>query len=268
MGTDGGNGKLKTAGRWLASHRKLVLGLIVGLSILQRVVAFAELSDSPCFHQHKWKHSDMNFFHSWAQEIARGDLLTDQDLHPQHGWHQRCAHEYFREHPEELAALKEAGKIPTADPDKLRWDHEEQFDALSAEMWNRWYGGRQFQQEPLYAYVMALFYGIFGAEMGLIVILQLIAGVLTNVLIYLIARRHFGDVAAVLAALMALLFGPFLMYEMVLLRTSFITFLGLLLIWTTERAMDKGTWRSWLLAGVVSGIAVLLKMIFIVFPMA
>jgi 4-amino-4-deoxy-L-arabinose transferase-like glycosyltransferase len=32
--------------------------------------------------------------------------------------------------------------------------------------------------------------------------------------------------------------------------------------------MDKGTWRSWLLAGVVSGVAVLLKMIFIVFPMA
>ena len=55
-------------------------------------------------------------------------------------------------------------------------------------------GGLTFYQEPLYAYLMAVTYKIFGGDHRWVAFSgSSVLGVLTNVLIYLLARRMFGD---------------------------------------------------------------------------
>jgi 4-amino-4-deoxy-L-arabinose transferase-like glycosyltransferase len=195
----------------------------------------------------------MNFFDFWAKAIAGGDWLTDKVLHPYHSWHQIVATSYFRMHPEAAKSLAQEANSPGhhADPGRV--------------LWNRWYGGKTFHQEPLYPYLLALTYKIFGTEVLWVFVWQLLLGVFSNILVYLIARRHFGVVVAAVAGLLAVLCGPTLYYDLVLLRASLIIFMGLVLVQVTDVALERNTWPWWLLTGLTCGLAFLLKTTFLLF---
>ncbi len=90
---------------WLARRRVYVLAGLVLVAVLLRVVYFRQLNAGPLVGQHRWDQTDMNFFDRWASEIAGGDWLTDQALHPVHRWHQMLADAHFRTHPQEEAKL-------------------------------------------------------------------------------------------------------------------------------------------------------------------
>ncbi|MCP4594842.1 MAG: glycosyltransferase family 39 protein [bacterium] len=242
---------------WLVRHRARTLLLIVVLSMTVRVIYFAQLSAGPCIRMHGFTQSDMAFFDEWARTVAAGDWLTDRDMHPQHQWHDLIAELHFVTHPEERAALEHA--LADADsettPTRLLWD--------------RWYGGRRFYQEPLYPYLIAATYRVFGADVRWVFMWQLLAGVLTNVLVYLIARRCFGDVVAVVAGGLVLLCGPLLFHELVLLRSSMVTLVGLVLVfWLTDPGLESRSWRPWLLIGLLCGIAILLRALFGLFSLS
>ncbi len=238
------------AERWLVAHRPWVLGVVVGASVLVRAAYFVQLNAGPCVWQHCWEETDMHFFDAWARQIAAGDWLTDQSLHPHLGWHRQIAASYFRDHPREAAAMTEAGSLDglPADPSRALWD--------------RWYGGKRLHQEPLYPYLIALTYKWLGPDVRWVFAWQMLLGVLTNVLIYWIARRHFGDSVALVAAVLAVLCAPLLYREMLLLRETVIVFAGLGIVFFAEQAAARGTWRWWLLAGLASGIGILLKSTF------
>ena len=87
----------------------------------------------------------------------------------------------------------------------------------------KWAGGSTFYQEPLYAYLMAVTYKIFGGDHRWVFLWQLVLGVLTNVLIYLLARRMFGDLVGTVAGALAVLCSPMMFYELILCasRSSF-----------------------------------------------
>jgi hypothetical protein len=239
--------------QWLLRRRRAVLVAIVAASVLIRVVYFLELCGGPCLWQHRWDQSDMHFFDAWARTLSAGDWLTDRSLHPYARWHEQIAAVYFREHPEEKAALEvdPAPRGGRADPARLLWD--------------RWYGGKRFHQEPLYPYLIGFTYALLGADVRWVFGWQLALGVAGNVLIYLIAARYFGTLVATLAALLAVLCGPLLFYELVLLRTTLITLTGLLLVYAADRTLERNTWRPWLLCGLVLGLALLLNTTFAVF---
>ena len=239
------------AARWLENHRPLVLGGVIALSIAVRVVYFVQLSAGPCVWQHRFAQSDMNFFDIWAQRIADGDWLTDRSLHPHHNWHKLVADRYFAEHPEELATIE---RVVAADgigvePARVLWD--------------RWYGGKRFHQEPLYSYVIALTYKLLGPDVRWVFAWQMLLGVASNALVYILARRYFGDPVALVAAVLAVLCGPVLFYEMVLLRSTLITFTGLVLAYLAEVALKRTTWHAWLAIGVAFGAALTLKTSFV-----
>lgn len=235
---------------WLGAHPWLVVGVVLLLSLLIRVACFLELNQGPCVWQHRWAQTDMNFFDRWARDIAAGDWLTDQSLHPHHDWHRLIALEYLEERPEEaarLAALRSPDGSPV-DPSTVLWD--------------RWYGGKRFHQEPLYPYLIASTYTIFGHDPRWVFAWQLLLGAVGNVLIYLIGRRAFGHTAGAAAGVLAVLCGPLLFYEMILLRTSLAVFLGLLLVYVADVAMERMSLRSWLLVGLVLGLSLLLNSTF------
>jgi 4-amino-4-deoxy-L-arabinose transferase-like glycosyltransferase len=94
---------------------------------------------------------------------------------------------------------------------------------------------------------------------------QAMLGIASIFLVFVVSSRIFGHLAATIAALLGLLSGPLLFYEMVLLRTALITFTGLALVWLILWAERTSTWRRWLTTGIAFAAAVLVKTIFVIF---
>lgn len=236
--------------RRLKQYNRHILVGIIAVSLLIRAGYFLELNHGPLVQQHRWTATDMYFFDQWAQVIADGDWLTDRALHPYVDWHRTAAEAHFTLHPEKRAAFQEEGEEKD-DPGRL--------------LWNAWYGEKTFHQEPLYPYLIALTYTVIDRDVRWVFAWQLLLGVLNTMLIYQLACRFFGVVSGIAAALCALLCGPLLMYDMVLLRASLISCAGLTLIYLVDRAQQQESRRWWFVTGMACGMALLLKMTFLLF---
>lgn len=234
--------------RWLGERRRMVLFVIVLVSALLRVGYYAQLVDSPHLSQQQGPNFDMGFFSDWAERITAGDWLSEDEsdperpLHPLHAWHLSIALIHFDEPP--------VPSVDEVDPQRLE---------AYRKLWNGWYGPKRFHQEPLYPYLIALTYAVFGPDMRHVYVWQLLAGICVNVLVYLLARRCFGDLIGTLSGFLAVFCAPLLLFDMVLLRVTLITLAGLLLVYLTELALEKKSWIWYLGAGLALAPAVLLK---------
>lgn len=244
---------------WLSSHRRKVLAIVVVVASLLRVVAFCEFQRSPVMGTHEYSQMDTLFFHRWAQRIAWEDALGKVPVHPVHLWHLQVAAEYHDRHPEILG--KKFGDLT-----------EQEREAAARKIWDRWYGGTRFHQEPLYPYLVAALYRIWGSpEARVVYLLQMAGGVLTVALLFLVTVQLFGDLAALLTAGLAMLWGPMIHYEVVLLRTSFISLAGVALLYCGQRIIDSrdqngiGRMARLLAFGCLIGAATALKSTLLVF---
>jgi hypothetical protein len=124
--------------KWCSSNRNIIIGLIILVSVLFRVVYFNQINDTHLINSHQWKESDMSFFDTWASIISEGNILSDTALHPMHQWTKAVAARYFKDHPAVYESLKKQSGSDTLKntPSKMLWD--------------KWYGGKRFHQEPLY----------------------------------------------------------------------------------------------------------------------
>jgi 4-amino-4-deoxy-L-arabinose transferase-like glycosyltransferase len=231
--------------QWLRRHRAAVVAAIVAVSALFRVAYFVQLARGPCLWHHRWTESDMSFFDAWAKSIVAGDWLTDRSLHPVHEWTRALAEQHFRAEPQDAQQL-EAEASPSG-------------GSAVERLWDRWYGGKRFHQEPLYPYMVAATYAVLGPDVRWVFAWQMLLGILGNVLVWLLARRSFGDTVGAVAAGMCVLYGPLLFYEAVLLREAPLTLAGLAAAWAMTAAMDRDRPRWWVCAGAVIGLAALLK---------
>lgn len=229
---------------WLAArHRMLLVALVLGSALL-RVAYWLELRDGPMVLAHLRTQSDMHFFDAWARAIAAGDWLSNGAYHPLMAWQQDCARQWFEMAP---AARR---LYPGTDLEAAR------------SLWNHWLGGKAFHQEPLYVYLVALTYRLFGPEVRFVFYWQMCLGVASNALIWQLARRYFGELTAAVAALIALLFAPLMFYEVALVRTTLTAFIGLALALLTDSALERGTLRAWGLAGLAFGVSLLCQTTF------
>ncbi|MFQ5807391.1 MAG: glycosyltransferase family 39 protein [Phycisphaerae bacterium] len=235
---------------WLRRRRKHLLTAIVAIAFLLRVFCFLELANSPCFWWHEWTESDLHTFHSWALAIGDGDWWSTTVRPPLHGWHREIAEDYARIFPERWAALKAAN--PSSDP-----------DSAARALWNHWCGGGRTYQGPLYPYLIAGTYLLLGPAVGWVYAGQILLGIVSVMLVHVLARRYFGEVAAIMAAALALLYGPLLFYEFVLLRVTLIVFWGLLLVFLLDEARERPTVPAWAAVGVTLGLSVALKAHFV-----
>jgi hypothetical protein len=231
---------------WLAARRHFTLAAVAALAIALRVACFVELATSPCYWVHEWTESDMNTFHRWALKIAEGDAWSRSVGPPIHQWHHEAAVGFARAFPQRWAEIQ--ARTGTDDP-----------AAAVRLLWNQWCGGGRTYQGPLYPYLIAFLYYLLGPAVGWVFAVQTLLGVGSVLLVYLLTRRYFGDLAAVIAAVLALGYGPLLFFEFVLLRASLIVFFGLLLVFLLDRAHERRTALSWLPVGVILGLALALK---------
>lgn len=239
--------------QWLGVRHKQVIALLVLLWIVIRAFMVHAIADGPLIQMYKWPASDNCFFDEWARTLAGGDWLNRRPLHPYHPWHREFAELYLKQHPEKLDQILKSnpGRDSAFTPGKA--------------LWNEWYGGNTYHQEPLYAYVLALLYVIAGDGVYWMAVLQNVLGVLSGLLLWLTARRYFGDTAALLTGLLYLFCGIILFQEDLLLRTSWSVFFAILTTWTFDRAFEKRTKPAFFTAGLSVGLAFVLQSTFILF---
>jgi 4-amino-4-deoxy-L-arabinose transferase-like glycosyltransferase len=241
---------------WLTRHRMAVWLAIVLASIALRGLYFAQLSAGPGIAFHRLDETDMNYYDRWGWQIAHGDWLSTSIGVPMHPWHRDVAALYLAEHPDARAALQREAAASAEKAD---------IDAL---LWSRWLGRHQFYQDPLYAYLIGVTYRLAGADVRGVFVWQMAMGVLTNVLIWSLSRRFFGETVAACAAVLTLLCGLLMYYELILLRESAIVFAGLALTWQIDRAFSRQRWTGFAVLGVSLGVACMLKSTFVLAGLA
>jgi 4-amino-4-deoxy-L-arabinose transferase-like glycosyltransferase len=226
------------------TRTRTFLAAILVTAALMRVTFMVEMADTPLPVLHTWQETDMAFFHTWGETIASGDVLGKVPLHPFHGWHEAVAREYLS---------PKMGQPPSKE--------------AATELWDGWYGGRRFHQEPAYPYLLG---GIFalGQTPLSVRLLQTFLGLCSLVLLFAVTRRLMGDHVALLATGLAALFGPLMFFEQILLRVTLILFTGLASLLLCLRALELRTRGAFFLAGLALGIALLVKSTIMLFALA
>jgi hypothetical protein len=231
----------------------LVLGLLLVVWSIPRLRYASEIDAKNLQIFNRWDQSDNRFFLDWADTIAAGDLLGRTPNHPVHEWHVALAKEWLTNHPEDAKALK-AELAPDADE-----------AALHLALWNRWYGGPQFHQEPLYPYLLAGLKTLFGDAYIGGYVFQSLLGLVNGLLIFLLTRRWFGPGAAVIAGVLYAFSGFLMFHEQTILRTTATCTMTLLLVYQGLGLLDGPSRKRWILFGLTSGLAILLQSIFLLF---
>ena len=119
----------------------------------------------------------------------------------------------------------------------------------------RGYGPMPFYMAPLYPYVLAFIYKVFGHNFTIVYFFQEILGVLNVFLVYLIGRRLFGHAAGLIAGLLITLYAPVVYLESKLLTETLAITLSLGSLLMLLRAMDKPTILKFLATGVMLGLS-------------
>ncbi|HET9482174.1 MAG TPA: tetratricopeptide repeat protein [Candidatus Polarisedimenticolia bacterium] len=131
-----------------------------------------------------------------------------------------------------------------------------------------WIGTDVFEMSPLYSYLLAVFFTIFGEDLRLLRLMQIGVGALTCVLTLQLAGTLFGRREALLAGLGCAAYAPFFFYEGQVMK-EFLTpplataALLLLLKARGEEAEGFNVWPA-ALAGALIGLAALVRDNFLV----
>jgi 4-amino-4-deoxy-L-arabinose transferase-like glycosyltransferase/cytochrome c-type biogenesis protein CcmH/NrfG len=104
-----------------------------------------------------------------------------------------------------------------------------------------WLGTTPFVQSPLYAYLLGIFIKLFGPALTPILVVQSLVGVGTVLLTYVAGRRFFDARHGLVAAAFLAIYGPFVFYEGMVMKTFLSPFLTILLALLLERAQRAST---------------------------
>ncbi len=223
---------------WFQKKSTWIIALLLFGWLITRVSLFTSVVNEPIYVLYQWDDSDNRFFDDWAKRIAAGDVLGREAYHPYHSWHKAFAEYYFQKHPEKEREILEAN--PNRDSTFVAGE----------ELWNEWYRGNTFHQEPLYPYLLAVLYKLTGNGVYWMLFLQCIIGLISGFILWKISKKYFGDTVAFISGILYLLCGIILFQETVLLRTTWTVFFTLLNIWTFDLAFEKRTRKSFFIAGI------------------
>jgi len=102
-----------------------------------------------------------------------------------------------------------------------------------------WLGKDPFVQSPLYAYLLGLFMKLAGDGITPILVAQSLVGCGTVLLTYVAGRRLLDERHGLLAGLLVALYGPFIFYEGMVMKTFLSPFFTILLVLLLDRARER-----------------------------
>jgi hypothetical protein len=241
---------LDTIEHKIQKNSKWILGILILIWIISRISIFTSVEHTPLQVMYNWANSDNRFFNEWALKITAGDYIGQEPYHPYHSWHKEFAEYYLAKHPEK--ELEILSKFPQRDSSFIP----------GVKLWDEWYGGNTFHQEPFYPYLLALLYKLTGDGIYWMLALQCLFGIFSGILIWRISKFYFGNTAALIAGIIYSLCGIIIFQEVILLRTSWIVFFTLLNVYIIELAFRKNEWNYFLLSGTTLGLAYLVQSTF------
>jgi len=110
---------------------------------------------------------------------------------------------------------------------------------------------------PLYPYMLAFFYRIFGPRPEVVLWFQVLLGSASCGLIYLLGRMVFSRAVGLLAALMGALYVVEIFYEGALLTTTVLYVLNLAFLVSILWALGRRRWFFWVIPGLLLGLSAL-----------
>lgn len=128
-----------------------------------------------------------------------------------------------------------------------------------------WLGDAVFHYNPLYPYFLGLCYAVFGHSYLIPKLIQIVMGTSSCLLLYLVSKRLFGHAVALIAGLMAAVYGTFIFFDELLLATSLSVFLFLATTLLLLRAASRPTVLRCVLAGLVLGVTFVARPSFLPF---
>jgi len=131
---------------------------------------------------------------------------------------------------------------------------------------HHWLGSYATGYSPVYSYLIAGVFQIFGVSLNSIFLFQMILDLALVYLIFQTTCLLFGEKEiGLLAAFLAACYGPFLYYEGSILRESVIGFCNLLSFFLMLKAFKENQKGYFLFAGVGIGLAMALRPGFLIF---
>lgn len=203
------------------STRHLVLALVM-LALVVRLIHFLIILPGPMVTYHRTApESDMYVFDQWARKIARGDLFSRQLFYALHPW---------------------------------------QLEAAPPQKWMEWYGAAPiFFKAPIYPYLIAFLYWLFGEALLPVVALQIAASSISVLLLFRITKRLFDATSALFAALFFCLYAPVIHYAVFMLRESWLILLSLIITDSLSDFRLQPTVRKACALGFGAGVLILLS---------
>ena len=136
----------------------------------------------------------------------------------------------------------------------------QEYDRWATEIYQgNWLGSEVFFQAPLYPYLLATLYSLFGHSYDVVYLFQIFCHALGVYGLYraglAVADTRLGLIAAALLSGLAVL--PF--YDVQILKESIAVSMVCLLLWALAAAIDRREARPWFLAGLASGVLILLR---------
>ncbi|MEX0585340.1 MAG: glycosyltransferase family 39 protein, partial [Pirellulales bacterium] len=122
-----------------------------------------------------------------------------------------------------------------------------------------WLGREVFEQGPLYPYLLGGVFATLGERLNLILTAQLALGLGVVLLTYAAGRRLFDDTTALVAGLVAAVYGPLVFYDCMILKSFLEPAATLVALYALLRHRDSGRWQWLCGAGVAIGLACLLR---------
>ncbi|MEO0078522.1 MAG: tetratricopeptide repeat protein [candidate division WOR-3 bacterium] len=131
--------------------------------------------------------------------------------------------------------------------------HQQALDILSNNLW----GKEVFFLRPLYPYLLATVYRVFGVRILAVQLVQTGMAGVSCLLLYSLCRRIFGTRAAILASFGLALTGILVFYSGTLLYVEVTILLSLVALWLTLTANQF--WWRYLLAGIAWGLVAICR---------
>jgi len=127
-------------------------------------------------------------------------------------------------------------------------------------MQSNWLGTQHPGHSPVYSYLIAVLFTLFGPDINAVFIFQILYGVLAVYLFYRCAVLLFGNkTLGLLTAFIAACYSPFIYYECALLRESVIAYTNLTAFYFFLLALKKGKAKNFVFAGMVAALSFILR---------
>ncbi len=141
---------------------------------------------------------------------------------------------------------------PMGDP----WYHDEWAREIGG---GDWIGSQVFFRAPLYPYFLGLIYSVCGHSCYIPRVIQFLIGSLSVVLLYAVTAKFFSKRVALIASLIASMYGIFVYFEGELLIPVLLVPLNLGLIYLLIVAEERPSFWRWLFSGAILGISALAR---------